>query len=85
MSARIRNSFPKTHPSLADEYGNLQVRDELSAWSALLTGVMLVRSQISNWKFTKQHARPKMAYQIVINKFVFDDFFVGDALYETDL
>ena len=42
--------------------------------SALLTGMMLVRSQISNWKFNKQHERPKMAGQIVINKFVFDDF-----------
>ena len=45
-----------------------------SAVSALPTGMMLVRSQVSNWKFTKQHARPKMACQIVINKFVFDDF-----------
>ena len=42
--------------------------------SALLTGMMLVRSQISNWKFKKQHERPKMAGQLVINKFVFDDF-----------
>ena len=42
--------------------------------SALLTGMMLVRSQISNWKFNKQHERPKMAGQHVINKFVFDDF-----------
>ena len=42
--------------------------------SALLTGMMLVRSQISNWKFNKQHERPKMASQLVINKFVFDDF-----------
>ena len=50
------------------------MRDELSAWSALLTEMMLVRSQVSNWKFTKQHARPKMACQVVINKFVFDDF-----------
>ena len=45
-----------------------------SAVSALPTGMMLVRRQVSNWKFTKQHARPKMACQIVINKFVFDDF-----------
>ena len=36
--------------------------------------MMLVRSQISVWKFTKQHARPKMACQVVINKLVFDDF-----------
>jgi hypothetical protein len=35
---------------------------------------MLVRSQISVWKFSKQHDRPKMACQVVINKFVFDDF-----------
>ena len=74
MSARIRNSFPKTHPSLADEYGNLQVRDGLSTQSALLAGEMLVRSQVSNWRFNKQHDRPKMACQVVINKFVFDDF-----------
>ena len=45
-----------------------------SAVSALPTGMMLVRSKVSNWKFTKQHARPKMACQVVINKFVFDDF-----------
>ena len=45
-----------------------------SAVSALLTGMMLVRNQISNKKFSKQHDRPKMACQIVINKFVFDDF-----------
>ena len=44
------------------------------AVSALLTREMMVRRQVSNWKFTKQHARPKMACQIVINKFVFDDF-----------
>ena len=35
---------------------------------------MLVRSQISVWKFSKQHDRPKMACQVVINKFVLDDF-----------
>ena len=32
------------------------------------------KAAISNWKFNKQHDRPKMAGQIVINKFVFDDF-----------
>ena len=42
--------------------------------SALLTGMMLIRSQVSNWKFSKQHARPNMACQVVIYKFVFDDF-----------
>ena len=62
------------HPSLADEYGNLQARYRLSAQSALRSGEMLVRSQVSNWKFSKQHARPKMACQVVINNFVFDDF-----------
>ena len=72
------------HPSLADEYGNLQARDGLSAQSALLSGEMLVRSQFSDWKFNKQHDHAKMACQVVINNFVFDDFFVGDALYETD-
>ena len=36
--------------------------------------MMLVRSQISNKKFSKQYDRPKTACQIVINKFVFDDF-----------
>ena len=45
-----------------------------SALSALLSGEMLVRSQISVWKFSKQHDRPKMACQVVINKFVLDDF-----------
>ena len=35
---------------------------------------MLFRSQISVWKFSKQHYRPKMACQVVINKFVLDDF-----------
>jgi hypothetical protein len=35
---------------------------------------MMVRSQISVWKFSKQHDRPKMACQVVINKFVLDDF-----------
>ena len=35
---------------------------------------MLVRSQIAVWKFYKQHDRPKMACQVVINKFVLDDF-----------
>ena len=35
---------------------------------------MLVRSQVSVWKFSKQHDRPKMGGQIVINKLVFDDF-----------
>ena len=35
---------------------------------------MLFRSQISVWKFSNKHDRPEMAYQIVINKFVFDDF-----------
>ena len=75
----------RTHSLLADEYGNLQVRDGLSAQSALLAGKMVVRSQVSNWRFNKQHDRPEMACQVVINKFVFDDFFVGDALYETDL
>ena len=54
--------------------GTSQVTGGLSAQSALLTGMMLVRNQISNWKFNKQHERPKMAGQIVINKFVFDDF-----------
>ena len=49
-------------------------REVGSAVSALLTGMMLVRSQISSWKFNKQHDRPKMAGQVVINKFVFDDF-----------
>ena len=62
------------HPSLADEYGNLQARDGLSAQSALLSGEMLVRSQFSDWKFNKQHDHAKMACQVVINKFVFDDF-----------
>jgi hypothetical protein len=35
---------------------------------------MMVRSHVSNWKFTKQHDRLKMACQVVINKFIFDDF-----------
>ena len=35
---------------------------------------MLVRNHISSWKFNKQHDRSKTAGQIVINKFVFDDF-----------
>ena len=34
----------------------------------------MVRSQISVWKFSKQHDRPKMACQVVINKFGLDDF-----------
>lgn len=34
----------------------------------------MVRRQISVWKFSKQHDRPKMACQVVINKFVLDDF-----------
>ena len=45
-----------------------------SAVSALLSGEMLIRSQVSNWKFTKQHDRPEMVCQVVINKFIFDDF-----------
>ena len=45
-----------------------------SAVSALLTGVILVRRRFSNWKFSKQHDRSKMAGQIVINKLVLDDF-----------
>ena len=36
--------------------------------------MMLVRSQISVWKFSKQHDSPKMGCQVVINKFIFDDF-----------
>ena len=44
------------------------------ALSALLSGEMMVRSQISVWKFSKQHDRPEMACQVVINKFVLDDF-----------
>ena len=35
---------------------------------------MLFRSQISVWTFSKQHDRPEMACQVVINKFIFDDF-----------
>ena len=31
-------------------------------------------NQFSNKKFSKQYDRPKIACQIVINKFVFDDF-----------
>ena len=54
--------------------GTSRVRGRLSAQSALLTGMMLVRSEISNWNFSKQHDRPEMACQVVINKFVFDDF-----------
>ena len=46
----------------------------LSAQPALPTEMTLVRSQISSWKFSKQHGRSKMAGQIVINKLVFDDF-----------
>ena len=42
--------------------------------SALLTGTMLVRNHISSWEFNKQHDRSKTAGQVVINKFVFDDF-----------
>ena len=32
------------------------------------------KGAISNWKFHKQHDHAKMAFQIVINNFVFDDF-----------
>ena len=54
--------------------GTSRVRGRLSAQLALLTGMMLVKSQFSNQKFCKQHDRPKMACQVVINKLVFDDF-----------
>ena len=36
--------------------------------------MMLVRNHICSWKFNKQHDRSRMAGQLVINKFVFDDF-----------
>ena len=54
--------------------GTSRVRGRLSAQSALLTGMMLIKSEISNWNFSKQHDRPEMACQVVINKFVFDEF-----------
>ena len=72
-------------PHLLENVGTSQVRGGLSAQSALRSGMMLVKSQFADWKFNKQHDRSNMAGQIVINNFVFDDFFVGDALYETDL
>ena len=36
--------------------------------------MMLVRNHICSWKFNEQHDRSRMAGQLVINKFVFDDF-----------
>jgi hypothetical protein len=35
---------------------------------------MMVRSHVSNWKFSNKHDRPEMACQVDINKFIFDDF-----------
>ena len=67
-------TFEKPTPHSLVNTGTSRVRGRLSAQSALLTGMMLVRCQISNWKFSKQHVRSKMAGQVVINKFVFDDF-----------
>ena len=52
-------------------------REVGSAVSALPTGMMLVRSQISSWKFNKQHDRSKTSGQIIINKLVFDDFLLA--------
>ena len=74
MLFRIRNDSRKPTPHSLENTGTSRVRGRLSAQSALLTGMMLFRSQISNWKFNKQHDRPKTACQIVINKFVLDDF-----------
>ena len=67
-------TFEKPTPHSLVNTGTSRKRGRLSAQSALLTGMMLVRSRFSDWKFSKQHDRSKMAGQVVINKFVFDDF-----------
>ena len=73
MSFLIGNDSRKPTPRSQENTGKTSKRGVDSAVSALLTGMMLVRSQISNWKFSKQHDRSKMAGQVVINNFVFDD------------
>ena len=67
-------TFEKPTPRALVNTGTSRARGRLSAQSALLAGMMLVRSQFSNQKFSKQYDRPKMAGQIVINNIVFDDF-----------
>ena len=74
MLFRIRNDSRKPTPRSSENTGKTSKRGVGSAVSALLTGMMLFRSQISNWKFNKQTDRPKLACQVVIKKFVFDDF-----------
>ena len=54
--------------------GTSQVTGGLSAQSALLTGMMLFRSKVSNRTFDKHYDRQKTACQIVINNFACDDF-----------
>ena len=74
MLFRMRNDSRKPTPRSQENTGKTSKRGVGSAASVLLTGMMSVRSQISSWKFNKQHGRSKTGGQIVINKLVFDDF-----------
>ena len=74
MLFRIRNDSRKPTPRSQENTEKTSKRGVDSAASVLLTGMMSVRSQISSWKFNKQHDRSKTGGQIVINKLVFDDF-----------
>ena len=74
MLFRIRNDSRKPTPRSQENTEKTSKRGVGSAASVLLTGMMSVRSQISSWKFNKQHGRSKTWGQIVINKLVFDDF-----------
>ena len=74
MSFLIGNDSRKPTPRSQENTEKTSKRGVGSAASVLLTGMMSVRSQISSWKFNKQHDRSKTGGQIVINKLVFDDF-----------